>query len=46
MTNFLTLSGSGEFNMAVSAVPTKPPNSGIKQVVPTGCFPLGLIDLI
>ena len=29
---------------AVCVVPTSPPNSGMRAVVPTGCGPLGLIE--
>src|SRR6185312_2171650 len=42
---FLTRSGSGGFSMAVDAVPTRPPNSGMMQVVPAGCSPLVLTAL-
>ena len=42
--SFFTRSGNGLFSSAVAPVPTKPPNSGIRQVVPTGCGPRGWMD--
>ena len=31
--------GKGDASKAVEAVPTRPPNSGMMQVVPAGCAP-------
>jgi len=36
----LTRSGKGGLSNAVDAVPTRPPNSGMMQVLPAGCAPL------
>src|SRR5215467_11490577 len=38
---FLTRSGNGSLRIAVSAVPTSPPNSLTSTVVPAGCEPRG-----
>ena len=46
ISTFFTFSGNGLFSRAVSAVATKPPNSGISTVVPDGSGPLGRISLI
>ena len=41
---FFTRSGSGGLRSAVLPVATRPPNSVISAVVPTGCGPRGLIE--